>query len=153
MDSQRVRASHADHSLFVEPCYPALLSASAKLETARPRLAFYSTVRGGLANNRLGPEHWAAHALLPVLFYPAVRAAVEDGLTVFLELGMPMLVKMGIDCCRDISDSLVWHAVLGNSIAEDVQAFACAVEIGKLGSCHSSDPMVVVGQSALGALD
>ena len=79
------------------------------------------------------------------LVLPAVRAAVEDGLAVFLELGMSMLVKMGADCCHDLSDSLVWHAALGHSIAEDVQAFARAVEIGKFGSCDSRDPIVPMG--------
>ncbi|EGB03047.1 hypothetical protein AURANDRAFT_68346 [Aureococcus anophagefferens] len=68
----------------------------------RPRAELY---------HRLQPYHASeppAHAVLPVLFYPAVRAAVEDGLTVFIELGMSMLVA------------------LGQSMAEDVRAFARA---------------------------
>ena len=103
----------------MRPCYPALLDAGTSVKTNQFGVSFYSTVYGRQIG-ALEPEYWAGHAVLPVLFYPGIRAPVQDGLTVFIELGTSMLEVMGAECCGDFSGGRTWHAALAYSADMDV---------------------------------
>ncbi|MFI9813503.1 type I polyketide synthase [Saccharothrix variisporea] len=75
------------HSPAVEPVLPELVHELSGIEGAEPGIPFYGTV---LADPRQRPPftaaYWAAHLRQPVRFAQAVSAAVEDGLTTFLEV-------------------------------------------------------------------
>ena len=40
---------------------------------------------------------------------------------------------MGNDCCGDPDENLKWSAVLGQSVDEDLQSFATAIQLGLFG--------------------
>ncbi|MFI7148275.1 SDR family NAD(P)-dependent oxidoreductase [Nonomuraea sp. NPDC050022] len=77
----------AGHSPQVAPLLPKIRNELAAITPAKPRLPFYSTV---LDDPRETPTfeaaYWAAGVRRPVRLLQAVRAAAEDGFTVFTEL-------------------------------------------------------------------
>ncbi|MGE0445968.1 MAG: type I polyketide synthase, partial [Vicinamibacterales bacterium] len=83
---RRLQTAHAFHSPAVDPVLDEFRSALATLTFRDPDVAFYSAVLGRRAD-RTDAELWAQQIRKPVLFGPAARAALDDGTTVFVELG------------------------------------------------------------------
>ncbi|MDV9168538.1 SDR family NAD(P)-dependent oxidoreductase [Streptomyces sp. W16] len=77
----------AGHSSQVEALREFVLDGVPLTSAKTPRAAFYSTVTGTrLEGNGLTPLHWFRSLRDTVLFEPAVRALVEDGHRLFIEV-------------------------------------------------------------------
>ncbi|MDX8055699.1 SDR family NAD(P)-dependent oxidoreductase [Lentzea sp. BCCO 10_0798] len=78
----------AAHSRLVEPAIPRLRAALRGLCPNPPALPVVSTLTGRLATNELtDPEHWVNHLRSTVDFSGALRAAVQDGPAVLVQIG------------------------------------------------------------------
>jgi acyl transferase domain-containing protein/acyl carrier protein len=84
----RLAVSHAFHSRLVEAAGPPLAARIGALPLQAPRVPLYTAVDGALAARELATgSFWERHLRQPVRFADAVRAAVDDGLDLFLEIG------------------------------------------------------------------
>jgi phthiocerol/phenolphthiocerol synthesis type-I polyketide synthase B len=83
-----IKVDVASHSPQMNPLAPELAAALAGMRAGAAQVAMYSTVFGRRADGEeLGADYWARNLREPVLFSTSVRQMVEDGITVFLELG------------------------------------------------------------------
>ncbi|MCB9698932.1 MAG: acyltransferase domain-containing protein [Alphaproteobacteria bacterium] len=88
VEHTRLRVSHAFHSPLVDAAVGPLREVAATLGLRAPAVPLYSTLTGAACDAALAdPDHWARHLRAPVRFADAVRAATEDGLSDFVELG------------------------------------------------------------------
>ncbi|MFJ7215351.1 type I polyketide synthase [Amycolatopsis sp. NPDC098790] len=92
--SRRIAIAYASHSAQAEPLKDELLRLIAGIRPRASAIPFYSSTAGGrLDTERLDADHWFANLRQPVLFDPAVRAALDAGLSVFAEVSPhPVLV-------------------------------------------------------------
>ncbi|MEZ5479929.1 MAG: polyketide synthase dehydratase domain-containing protein [Thiolinea sp.] len=96
--------NYAFHSHWMDPIRAELLQA---LEGLQPEGAdqkrgvrFVSTVRGkALAGTALGAEYWWDNIRQPVAFAPALEQLIEDGVTVFLEVGPHAILRSYVNEC------------------------------------------------------
>ncbi|WP_460440812.1 type I polyketide synthase [Amycolatopsis stemonae] len=92
--SRRIAIAYASHSAQAEPLEDELLRLIAGIRPVATDIPFYSSTAGGLLDTeRLDEHHWFANLRQPVLFAPAVRAALDAGIGVFAEVSPhPVLV-------------------------------------------------------------
>ncbi|MEU7894345.1 SDR family oxidoreductase [Nonomuraea sp. NPDC049152] len=81
-------AEGAGHSPQVKPLQPRLRAELEAISPGKPLVPFYSTVLDDPRETpTFEPAYWAAGIRRPVRLMQAVRAAAEDGYTVFTEVG------------------------------------------------------------------
>ncbi|WIY01907.1 SDR family NAD(P)-dependent oxidoreductase [Amycolatopsis mongoliensis] len=92
--SRRIAIAYASHSAQAEPLKDELLGLIAGIRPMPSDVPFYSSTAGGLLDTeRLDTDHWFANLRQPVLFDPAIRAALDAGIGVFVEVSPhPVLV-------------------------------------------------------------
>ncbi|PTL76608.1 type I polyketide synthase [Vitiosangium sp. GDMCC 1.1324] len=97
---RRLRVDYAFHSPQMEPLQGELARALDGLRPGPTTVALYSTVTGSrLAGEELGADYWARNIRAPVLFSDAVHRVLDDGHTVFLEVGPhPVLSHNVLQC-------------------------------------------------------
>jgi acyl transferase domain-containing protein/short-subunit dehydrogenase/acyl carrier protein len=77
---------YASHSMYVEELRERLLTALAGLAPRTSKIAFYSTVTGGLLDTAaLDAGYWYANLRQSVRFEETTRALLADGFNVFIE--------------------------------------------------------------------
>lgn len=88
-EASPVGVSAAAHSRLIEPILPAFREAVRGVPATTPRIPMYSTLTGGLLDERtpLDAGHWIRHLRSPVQFDAALRAAVADYPGVVLQVG------------------------------------------------------------------
>ncbi|MFF5207925.1 SDR family NAD(P)-dependent oxidoreductase [Streptosporangium sp. NPDC000396] len=85
--SRVLTAEGAGHSPQVKPLLPKLRAALATIAGGKPEIPFYSTVFDDPREvPTFEPAYWAAGVRRPVRLLAAVRAAAEDGHSVFTEI-------------------------------------------------------------------
>jgi amino acid adenylation domain-containing protein/non-ribosomal peptide synthase protein (TIGR01720 family) len=87
IEVRRLDVSHAFHSPLMAPMLAGFGADCAAVAPRPARLPFYSTVTGGLAQERLGVEYWYRQVKAPVQFHAAMDAMRRDGHACFLEVG------------------------------------------------------------------
>ncbi|SFW75659.1 type I polyketide synthase [Amycolatopsis australiensis] len=93
--SRRIAIAYASHSAQAEPLKAELLRLIAGIRPRATEIPFYSSTAGGLLDPaRLDAAHWFANLRQPVLFDPAVRAALDEGMGLFVEVS-PHPVLLG----------------------------------------------------------
>ncbi len=87
--STRLKVSHAFHSALMEGALPPFERAFAALRMEAPTRPFYSCVSGAPidAQAAVQPAYWCRQLREPVRFADAVAHALEDGATLFVEVG------------------------------------------------------------------
>ncbi|MCD0451597.1 acyltransferase domain-containing protein [Actinocorallia sp. API 0066] len=86
--TKTLKVSHAFHSAHMDGALTPLREAAAALTPTEPEGLLVTGVTGapvGAAD--LTPDHWAAQVRAPVLFHAGVRALLEAGVTLFVEIG------------------------------------------------------------------
>ena len=88
IETQRLQVSHAFHSARLEPMLGAFAAVANRVRYAPPRLPVATNVSGRLASAReLTAQYWVAQARQPVQFAAGVRALLDAGCDLFLEIG------------------------------------------------------------------
>ncbi len=91
----RLPVSHAFHSALMDPILDRFAALAAGVDFAPPRLPMATNLTGELASGALGAGYWRAQLRGGVRFGAAMRTAVAQGCTLFLELGpRPVLNAM-----------------------------------------------------------
>ncbi len=102
--TRRLRTSRAFHSPLVEPLVGDIERAAAGMQTAAPRCRIASNVSGSLFAAGEAPTgaYWARQAREPVRFEANLRAALDHGCSILLELGPdPVLLGMARGIARE----------------------------------------------------
>lgn len=96
---RRLGLDYAFHSPSMNVIHQPVLDALAAVRPRAARIAFYSTVTGGvLPGERLDAEYWWHNIRHPVLFQGAADALVEQGANVFVEVAAhPILRSYVVD--------------------------------------------------------
>src|SRR5690606_11081461 len=94
---------HAFHTPRIEACAVELQAALAGIAPQATRIPMYSTVTGAVVEgSELTEAYWARNLREPVLFAPAVAAALTAGYRMFVEVGgHPVLTAMVADCAAE----------------------------------------------------
>ena len=95
---KRLNASHAFHSRMMEPMLGEFENFISSFTLRLPQTPFYSTVTGSEEDELLTrPSYWAKHVVNPVLFEPALRALMPNGVDAngdsFVEIGPRATLK------------------------------------------------------------
>ncbi|HRD93409.1 MAG TPA: SDR family NAD(P)-dependent oxidoreductase [Accumulibacter sp.] len=100
---KRLALDYAFHSPAMDGIEGPLKTALAELQAGAAVHPFYSTVTGETVDGRqLNAEYWWQNIRQPVLFEAAVKAMVDDGINVFVEIGpSPILRSYLNDCLKD----------------------------------------------------
>ncbi|MEV6627158.1 type I polyketide synthase, partial [Amycolatopsis sp. NPDC051114] len=101
--ARRIAIAYASHSAQAEPLKDELLRQIAGIRPRPSEVPFYSSTAGGLLDTeRLDADHWFANLRQPVLFDPAIRAALDAGIGVFVEVSPhPVLVGGLLETAAD----------------------------------------------------
>ncbi|GAA1394571.1 hypothetical protein GCM10009662_05150 [Catellatospora coxensis] len=104
VNGRRLSVSHAFHSPLMEPMLEEFAKVVSGLRFEPPRIAFVSTVTGGLvgASELSRPGYWVDHVRRPVLFADAVVELERQGASTLLEVGPDaVLTAMAADSVTD----------------------------------------------------
>ncbi|MEU2848664.1 type I polyketide synthase, partial [Streptomyces sp. NPDC007049] len=85
----RLRVSHAFHSPLMEPMLDEFRAVVEGIGFAEPEIPIVSTLTGRLASAEelASPEYWVRHVRESVRFADAVGTLVDEGVTLFVEVG------------------------------------------------------------------
>ena len=95
--TKRLAVSHAFHSPLMEPILADFLAVARQARFSPPKIAFISNMTGQLVTSEMSrPEYWVRHLRQPVRFYQGISSLVEQGVSLFVEIGpKPVLLGMG----------------------------------------------------------
>lgn len=98
-----LRADVPAHSPFMEPLRGPLVEALAGIAPRDARVPLTSTVTGARVDgSELDPAYWGANFRQPVRFDRAVRAMLDDGIDLFLEISPhPVLAQAIAECAAE----------------------------------------------------
>ncbi|MEV0232684.1 acyltransferase domain-containing protein [Nonomuraea sp. NPDC050786] len=83
-----LETTHAFHSTLVAPAVPALVAAAGRIAHRPPAVPLALNVTGGWATGGdLGAKYWGRQLTSPVRFLFGIRALLDSGCTVLLEVG------------------------------------------------------------------
>jgi acyl transferase domain-containing protein/NAD(P)-dependent dehydrogenase (short-subunit alcohol dehydrogenase family)/acyl carrier protein len=90
------------HSPLMEPLKPLLRESLALLDPTAPGLELYSTVTGGrlgdgAGERRFDAEYWCDNVRNPVFFADAIGAMIDDGYTLFVEIGPHPVLRRSLE--------------------------------------------------------
>ena len=104
----------AYHSPYMDPLLPQMQGALACLKPKAPHTPLYSTVSGKMVeyNNTQGSraydaDYWCQNARQAVLFAPAIDALLNDGHSLFLELGPHPVLSTSIKQCAAAANKTI----------------------------------------------
>ncbi|CEL95568.1 unnamed protein product [Vitrella brassicaformis CCMP3155] len=151
--------SHAFHSpLMGETVAPfQQVLSTVNLKTAK--IPLVSNVSGNMAGDEVvRGEYWANHITLPVRFMDGMRAMVEAGARVIVEVGpRPTLIGMGKQCVQEVAEKMDLHWLGPMDPAKDDQdgvsltIETCLAKVkGTHQWNHQSFPWVETAHPALG---
>lgn len=97
IDAQRLPVSHAFHSPMMAPMLAPFAVAARAIRYRGATLPVYSTLTGRPAQAELASaDYWVRHVEAPVRFSDAMRALLDDGHRLFVEIGpKPTLCALG----------------------------------------------------------
>ncbi|HRQ96680.1 MAG TPA: SDR family NAD(P)-dependent oxidoreductase [Candidatus Accumulibacter phosphatis] len=97
---KRLDLDYAFHSPAMDSLEPGIRQALAGIEPRAAALPFCSTVSGSLLpGEELGASYWWRNIREPVLFAKAVDALLDQGITVFVEIGAHPILRTYLNDC------------------------------------------------------
>jgi amino acid adenylation domain-containing protein len=123
----RLEASHAFHSVLVEPIMEPLARAAATVELRAPKIPYLSNVTGTWMTeaDATAPNYWARHLRSAVRFEESVKAALTLENAVLLEIGPGKVLT-------DLVRRTHTQATVISSLGTDSPCKALAQSLGKL---------------------
>lgn len=98
--NRRLALDYAFHSPAMDPLESGLLETLGDLPLGATRVPFYSTVSGGPhEGSGLGAAYWWHNIRKPVMFEPAIRQMIVDGINVFIEIGPNAILRNYVNDC------------------------------------------------------
>jgi len=95
-----LKVNYAFHTHQMEPIRDQLLESLASIKPQPGNIPFVSTVSGGVyPGELLDAMYWWHNVRRPVLFEPAVAKCIQDGATVFLEVGAHPSMQSSLNDC------------------------------------------------------
>lgn len=100
---KRLDLDYAFHSPSMDPIRWDLVSELQDLSPKVGDVPFYSTVTGELLDgSKLDADYWWKNVRDPVLFHDAIKSAIDQGFTVFVEVGPhPVLRTYMTECLKE----------------------------------------------------
>jgi acyl transferase domain-containing protein/NADPH:quinone reductase-like Zn-dependent oxidoreductase/acyl carrier protein/NADP-dependent 3-hydroxy acid dehydrogenase YdfG len=100
---KRLGLDYAFHSAAMDGLFPELRRSLGHLEPDQATIPFHSTVTGArLEGKALNAEYWWRNIREPVMFEPAIRGMVDEGINIFVEIGPHAVLHRYIqDCLAD----------------------------------------------------
>ncbi|MET0233302.1 MAG: type I polyketide synthase [Kibdelosporangium sp.] len=109
---RRLDVPHAFHSSLMEPMLEAFAEAAAGISYHRAQRRIFSTVHGcSLGDDPMDASYWVQQVRKPVLFAPALRAALDHGVTHMIEIGPRPVLSSAVH--RQVKDIPVLSLCLG----------------------------------------
>ncbi|HLA35567.1 MAG TPA: type I polyketide synthase, partial [Rhodocyclaceae bacterium] len=114
VDARALRVSHAFHSPMMAPMLAPFAATAQQIKFHAPSLPIYSTLTGKLAREEFArADYWVRHVEAPVRFAEGMRALLDDGYRIFVEVGpKPTLCALGREIAAslgsDVADACVW---------------------------------------------
>lgn len=101
--AKRLPLDYAFHSPAMDPIEAGVVDSLSAITPLAERLPYVSTVTGArLAGSELGAEYWWHNIRQPVRFDDAIKALIDDGTRLFIEIGAhPILRRYLSDALRD----------------------------------------------------
>lgn len=122
---KRLNLDYAFHSPYMDSIKDALLSGLDNLQASETTVPLYSVVHGkAIAGQKLNASYWWDNIRQPVLFEPAMQAALADDFDLFVEIGP--------------------HPVLRSYIQQAARDAGKQVQVNILGQRHAEDPTKLV---------
>ncbi|MFC4537066.1 SDR family NAD(P)-dependent oxidoreductase, partial [Sphaerisporangium dianthi] len=107
--ASRIAVDYASHSAQVEVLRPALADLLSPVRARTSHVAFYSTVTGTrLDTAELDADYWYGNLRQEVRYEQAVRAALADGHTAYVECSPHPALTLGTRAVLDESDRPAW---------------------------------------------
>ncbi|MEU1207183.1 SDR family NAD(P)-dependent oxidoreductase [Nocardia sp. NPDC005825] len=101
--ARRIPVDYGSHSPQVDGLREPLLKVLAELEPRSSKVAFWSSVTGGVLDGTgLDADYWFRNLREPVRFQQTVQALLEDGYDVFVEASPHPLLTVGIEQSCDL---------------------------------------------------
>nr|WP_144383857.1 type I polyketide synthase [Streptomyces sp. SAJ15] len=96
--ARRVAVDYASHSAQVEAIEAELLEVLAPIEPVTGQVPFYSTATGGFIDTKmLDSGYWYGNLRGRVGFEPAIRALIDNGVQVFVEMSPHPVLTMAVE--------------------------------------------------------
>jgi acyl transferase domain-containing protein/surfactin synthase thioesterase subunit/acyl carrier protein len=87
IQSQKLRVSHAFHSHMMDPILDEFEAAIAHLPVREPTMPLVSNVTGNTEVTTMDGAYWRSHIRQPVRFADGIRALLDSGHGLFIEVG------------------------------------------------------------------
>ena len=126
-----VKVDVASHSPQMDPSARELVAGLGELVTGEARIPIWSTVLGRrAAGHEFGAAYWGCNLRQTVRFTEAVSGLLEDGVTIFVELGPhPILLHSVAETAHSLGRGV---AVVACGSREDDEQAALLVAVGQL---------------------
>lgn len=114
IEARKLRVSHAFHSPMMGPMLAPFKAVAQAIAFHAAAVPLYSTLSGKLANPELSTaDYWVRHVEAPVRFADGMRALLDDGYRIFVEVGpKPTLCALGSEIAEsmgaDVAQACVW---------------------------------------------
>jgi acyl transferase domain-containing protein/acyl carrier protein len=130
IDARQLRVSHAFHSPMMAPMLAPFAAAAQAIKYHPPTLAMYSTLLGRKAAGELvNADYWVRHVESPVRFAEAMRAMLDDGYRVFVEIGpKPTLCALGAEIAAAMEGTVAAECIWLPSLRAGKPAWQTALE-------------------------
>lgn len=108
-----LNVSHAFHSDLMLPMLDEFTQIADSIQYHTSQINLISNVSGGKVNE-VSAAYWRQHILAPVNFMAGMKTLVNDGCTVFIEIGpQPVLLTMGMhNVSKEQAESFTWVPTL-----------------------------------------
>ncbi|QVI21399.1 SDR family NAD(P)-dependent oxidoreductase [Nocardia tengchongensis] len=118
--ARRIPVDYGSHSPQVDVLREPLLKVLAELRGGSARVAFWSSVTGGVLDGaELDADYWFRNLREPVYFQQAAQALLEDGYDVFVEVSPHPLLTVGIEQICDLRAGADPVTVVGSLRRDD----------------------------------
>ena len=130
---KRLDLDYAFHSPAMDRLEPGIRQALSGLEPRASALPFCSTVSGSpLPGEDLGAEYWWRNIREPVLFAQAVDSLLDQGITIFVEIGAHPILRTYLNDClkaRSIDGRVIATGTRNDDGAQRIRSAAREVAI------------------------